>query len=73
MVARMKAAETKNLAARESNFIITFGMYHSKLPQMYECADVTKIGVRAPKVPIIGSAKNWFPPLRPFFENLPKS
>lgn len=59
IVARMKAAAVKNLAARESKFPMTAGMYHSKLPQMYWFAEVTKMGVSEPRVPIIGSAKNW--------------
>lgn len=58
IVARMKLTETKNFAARESNFAIMAGIYHWKSPQMYACADATKIGVREPSVPMTGSAKN---------------
>lgn len=79
IVASMKDAATKNLAARESNLAIIAGlesswlaiclsmrqrsdgkytyMYHSNSPQIYEWADVTKIGVSDPRVPMIGSAK----------------
>jgi hypothetical protein len=58
IVASIKLKATKNCAALESKSSITAGMYHWKLPQMTECADVTKIGVRAPRVPMIGRAKN---------------
>ena len=55
----MKEKATKNFAARLSKSSITAGMYHWKEPQMTLCAEVTKMGVRAPSVPITGSAKNW--------------
>jgi hypothetical protein len=89
IVARMKAAETKNFAARESNFAITAGIYlnegqlryqfwdqrfyHSNSPHKYECASVTKIGVRAPRVPMIGRARNWWGPASLFLLKRPKS
>jgi len=59
IVAKMKLAPVKNFAARLSNFAMTAGMYHSNLPQICECAEVTKIGVSALGVPIIGNAKYW--------------
>lgn len=69
----MKLAPVKNWAARLSNFAIMLGMYHSMSPQIWVCALVTKIGVSAPRVPTIGSARNWCPPARLFFEKRPKS
>jgi hypothetical protein len=54
----MNEKAVKNLAARESKFPMTAGMYHSNSPQMAWLAEVTKIGVKAPSVPMIGSARN---------------
>lgn len=73
MMARIKDAETKNCAARESNLATTAGMYHWKEPQIVECAEVTNIGVKAPSVPITGSAKNWCGPANLFLEKRVKS
>lgn len=54
MIARIIDADVKNLAARLSNFITTAGRYHSNSPQMYEWAEVTKIGINDPTVLILG-------------------
>ena len=70
MVASMKEKAVKNLAARDSKLAMTLGMYQSKVPQMYMFAEVTKIGVKAPRVPMTGRAKNWWPPAKRFFEKL---
>jgi hypothetical protein len=70
MVASMNDAPVKNLAPRFPKLEMTAGMYHSKDPQMYMWAEVTKMGVKAPRVPMIGRAKNWWPPARRFLENL---
>jgi hypothetical protein len=69
----MNEKPVKNFAARESNWAITAGMYHWKPPQIWLCAEVTKIGVRAPRVPIIGRAKYWLYPASLFLLNRPKS
>ena len=71
MVASMKEKAVKNLAARESKLAMMLGMYQSKLPWRYMLADVTKMGVRAPRVPMMGRARNWWPPAKLFLEKLP--
>lgn len=69
----MNENAVKNLATRESKFAMTAGIYHWDSPQMYEWADVTKIGVNAPSVPMMGSARNWWPPASRSLEKRLKS
>jgi hypothetical protein len=58
MVASMNEKDTKNLAARESQLAMISGMYQSKAPKKYWLAEVTKMGVKAPRVPMMGRARN---------------